>query len=182
MARRSADTVYLEHSVPGRMRLRVPKPRSNEQVRQMASRVEQAKHVTAVEANPTTGSLLVQFQADDPIDLVIDELRLAGFEIAKAFERTPAGVHTQSRSAAAIENVMSRANAQLHLATRGHVDIRLIVPAIYMAFGVRNMLRGRGRLRDASWYQLMYWAFDSFFKLHEEATVKGGTGGTARAD
>jgi hypothetical protein len=30
----------------------------------------------------------------------------------------------------------------------------------------------RARLRDVSWYQLLYWAFDSFFKLHEELTVK----------
>ena len=25
---------------------------------------------------------------------------------------------------------------------------------------------------NATWYQLLYWAFDSFFKLHEEQTVK----------
>ena len=182
MARGRAETVYLEHSVPGRMRLRVPKPRSGQQVRQIAGRVERAKHVSSVNANPTTGSLLVQFRADDPIDLIIDELRLAGFDVAHAFRRQETGVRTQTTSAAILENVMSRANAQLHLATRGHVDIRLIVPAIYMALGVRNLLRGRGRLTDASWYQLMYWAFDSFFKLHEEATVKGGAGKAARVD
>ena len=180
MARGRAETVYLEHSVPGRMRLRVPRPRTGQKVRQIAGRVERARHVSSVEANATTGSLLVQFRADDPIDLIIDELRLAGFEIAKAFEGGPASVRTQSRVAAAVETVMSRANAQLHIATRGHVDIRLVVPAIYMALGVRNLLRQRGRLRDATWYQLMYWAFDSFFKLHEESTVKGK--GTARVD
>ncbi len=177
MARRRADTVYLEHSVPGRARLRVPKPRSAQQVRQIAGRVERAEHVRGVEANPTTGSLLVRFGADDPLDLIIDEISLLGFNIASAFERKPANVHTQTRAAAAIENVMSHANSKLHVMTRGHMDIRLAVPAIYMLLGVRNLLRQRGRLRDATWYQLMYWAFDSFFKLHEEQTVKGGAPG-----
>lgn len=177
MARRRAETVYLEHSMRGRARLRVPKPRSAQQVRQMAGRVERAQHVRGVEVNPATGSMLVKFSADDPIDLVIDELRLLGFEVAKAFEAKPAVVHTQSRGAAAIENVMSRANSQLHLMTRGHLDIRLAVPAIYMLLGVRNLVRQRGRLGDAAWYQLMYWAFDSFFKLHEETTVKGDRSG-----
>ena len=177
MARGRAETVYLEHSMPGRLRLRVPRPRSAQRIRNVAGRVERAKHVKAVQANPTTGSLLVQFRADDPLDMIIDELRLAGFEVAKAFERAPTGVRTQTRSAAVIENVMSRANAQLHLATRGHIDLRLAVPAIYMFLGVRNLVRQRGRLGDAAWYQLMYWAFDSFFKLHEEATVKPGQSG-----
>ena len=177
MARARAETVYLEHSVPGRARLRVPKPRTPQQVRQIAGRVERADHVRGVEVNPTTGSMLVRFAADDPLDLIIDELGLLGFEIASAFDSKPGNVHTQTRSAAAIENVMSRANSKLHLMTRGHLDIRLAVPAIYMLLGVRNLLRQRGRLRDAAWYQLMYWAFDSFFKLHEEQSVKGGAPG-----
>ena len=177
MARGRAETVYLEHSVPGRARLRVPRPRTAQQVRHIAARLGRAKHVQAVEANPATGSMLVRFRSDDPLDLIIDEIRLAGFEIAKAFERGPERVRTQTRSAVLIENVMSRANAQLHLQTRGHLDLRLAVPAIYMVLGLRNLVRQRGRLRDATWYQLMYWAFDSFFKLHEEATVKGGGSG-----
>jgi hypothetical protein len=174
VARQSAETVYLEHSVPGRMRLRVPRPRTAQHVRQVAGRVERVNRVQAVEANPATGGLLVRFSADDPIDLVIDELRVAGFEVASAFERDVAPVLPKSRGASAVEKVMSRANARLHLVTRGGVDLRLAVPAIYMLLGVRNLMRRRGRLSDATWYQLMYWAFDSFFKLHEEARAKGG--------
>src|SRR5881397_3220891 len=102
MARERAETVYLEHSDPGRLRLRVPRPRSPQQVRHVAGRVERAKHVRAVQANATTGSLLVQFRAEDPIDMILDELRLAGFEIAKAFERTPTVVRSQTRGAAAV--------------------------------------------------------------------------------
>jgi len=172
VARQRAETVYLEHSVPGRARLRVPRPRTAQQVRHIAARLQRARHVQAVEANPATGSMLVRFRSDDPLDLIIDELRLAGFHIAKAFERGPARVRPQTRSAAFIENALSRANAQLHLRTRGHLDLRLAVPAIYMALGIRNLLRQRGRLRDATWYQLMYWAFDSFREAPLSATVK----------
>jgi hypothetical protein len=146
-------------------------------VRHVASRIEQAKHVRGVDVNPTTGSLLLRFSADDPIDMIVDELRLLGFEVSAAFEREHGPVRTKSHGAKVVEHVMGRANARLHVATHGGVDLRFVVPALYMALGIRNLLRQRGRLRDASWYQLMYWAFDSFFKLHDEATVGGGTPG-----
>lgn len=177
MARASAETLLLEHSVPGRARLRVPRPRSPEQVRATVGRIEAAQHVSNVQANANTGSLLVTFKADDPLDLIIDELRMGGLEIVSAFRTERSPVRTQTRTAAVVRGVASRANTQLHLVTRGHFDLRLAVPAIYMVLGVRNLIRHRGRLRDASWYQLMYWAFDSFYKLHEEATVEGGPPG-----
>lgn len=138
----------------------------------MAARMQRAKRVRSVDVNAATGSLLVTFSADDPIDAILDELRLAGFDIASAFDRRLVSVQTQSHAAAAVERVMSGANARLHLGTGGHIDLRFAVPAIYMLLGVRSFLRGNGRLRDATWYQLMYWAFDSFFKLHEGATVR----------
>lgn len=165
--------------MPGRARLRVPRPRTPERVRRVAGRIERGKHVRHVTANPATGSVLLSFAADDPIDIIIDDLRLAGLEILSQAQ-TSESVHTQSSGAALLRYVLGRANARLHMATRGHIDIRIAVPALYLLLAVRNFTKQRGRLRDASWYQLLYWAFDSFFKLHEEATVVGGAGRRAR--
>ena len=157
--------------MPGRARLRVPKPRTPNDVRRVAGRVGKSKRVRNVETNASTGSLLVSFDADDPIDLLIDDLRRLGLEIATMVEQARQ-VRTQSTGAVVVQRAMSGANSKLHELTQGHVDLRLLVPAIYTALAIRNFVRQRARLRDASWYQLAYWAFDSFFKLHEEQTVR----------
>ena len=157
--------------MPGRARLRVPKPRTPGDVRRLAGRMARSKRVRNVETNPTTGSLLVGFDADDPIDLVIDELRALGLEVATMVEQSRQ-VRTQSTGAVVVKRAIGGANAKLHEMTSGNVDLRLAVPAIYAALAIRNFVSHRARLRDASWYQLLYWAFDSFFKLHEEQTVR----------
>ena len=166
------DMVYLEHAVRGRARLRVPRPRTPAQVRRTAARVERSGRIRNVEANPATGSLLLTF--DDPLDIIIEELRALGLEIQTTMAAARP-VRTQSRGAVVVRRMMGGANAKLHELTAGNVDLRFAVPAVYLALAVRNFSRGRGRLRDASWYQLMYWAFDSFFKLHEEATVRSAS-------
>lgn len=180
MATSAAPVVYLEHWMLGRARLRVPRPRTPAHVRRMAGRVGRSDHVRNVSTNPETGSLLITFDAGDPLDLIIDELRLAGFEVLSAAETASRGIRTQSSGAALVRHVMGRANATLHVKTRGRVDLRLLVPAVYMLLAARSFMRQRGRLRDATWYQLLYWAFDSFFKLHEETTLRGGAGPRAR--
>lgn len=167
------DTVYLEHATRGRARLRVPRPRTPAQVRRTAAKVESSSRVHSVETNAATGSLLVSFDPDDPLDLLIEGLRSAGIEVESLMAARP--VKTQSKGAAVVRQAMAGANAKLHTLTSGNVDLRFAVPAIYLALALRNFSRGRGRLRDASWYQLMYWAFDSFFKLHEESTVRDAT-------
>ncbi len=171
MSRQAPDTLYLEHWLPGRARLRVPKPRTAHQVRQTAGRIGRSKRVRSVNANPTTGSLLVSFDPDDPIDLMIDDLRAIGLEIASALHPT-GSLRTETTAAVAVRHVVGRANQKLHETTRGHVDLKLAVPAVYLALAIRNFARQKARLRDATWYQLLYWAFDSFFKLHEERTVR----------
>ena len=167
----ASNTVYLEHAVRGRARLRVPRPRTPAQVRRTAARVERSSRVRSVEANPATGSLLVSFDPDDPLDLLIADLRAIGIAV-ESMLRQARPVKTESRGAAVVRHAMAGANAKLHTLTAGNVDLRFVVPAIYLGLAVRNFAKGRGRLRDASWYQLVYWAFDSFFKLHEESTVR----------
>ena len=166
--------------MPGRARLRVPKPRTPAQVGRIAGRVGKGKRVRDVEANRTTGSLLVSFEPDDPIDLIVEDLRGLGLEIVSAFRQPVGRVRTESTGAAVVKYVASRANQKLHVMTRGHMDLRLAVPAIYTILAVRNLMTQRARLRDATWYQLLYWAFDSFFKLHEQQTVSDAAGSHGR--
>jgi hypothetical protein len=180
VARAARETVYLEHQMAGRARLRVPKPRTPKSVVTVARRIGRAKRVRQVDANQSTGSLLVSFSADDPIDLIVDDLRAVGIEVVAAIRPMVGPVRTQSTGAAVVRQVMGKANEQLHQITEGKVDLRLVVPAIYLTLGVRNLLIQRARLRDATWYQLLYWSFDSFFKLHQESSVTGAAGSHGR--
>lgn len=162
----------------GRARLRVPRPRTPAHVRRLAGRIGRSKSVRSVDVNAATGSLLVTFDEEDPIDLLVDELRVAGLQVMSALPALGTGIRTQSSGAAAVRHVLSQANAVLHVRTRGRIDLRLAVPAIYTLLAARAFLRQRGRLRTAEWYQLLYWAFDSFHKLHEQAsTVPEGAHG-----
>jgi hypothetical protein len=145
--------------MPGRARLRVPKPRTPNQVQRVVARVQASKRVRHVSSNPATGGMLVSFNPEDPIDLIIDDLRMVGLEIASVLDESRV-FRTQSTGAVIVRQVFGKANA------------RLALPALYLALAARNFMTQRARLRDVSWYQLLYWAFDSFFKLHEELTVK----------
>ena len=171
MAATAEHTVYLEHSMRGRARLRVPRPRTPHQVLRAAGRIGRSRRVKNVEANPTTGSLLITFDPDDPLDLIVEELGTMGVAVESAM-RGMRPVKTQSRGAVVVRHVMAGANAKLHQVTQGNIDLKLVVPAIYMLLAIRNFTRQRGSLRNASWHQLAYWAFDSFFKLHDESTVR----------
>lgn len=178
MASPAPETIYLEHWMPGRARLRVPRPRTQGHVRRVASRLGRSKRVRSVDVNPETGSLLIAFQEDDPIDLIVDELRLVGLHVVSSALQ-PSGIRTQSSGAAVVRHVLSQANAVLHVKTRGRVDLRLLVPSIYLLLATRAFVRQGGRLKNAEWYQLLYWAFDSFHKLHEATTTmqEGGRSG-----
>lgn len=152
--------------MPGRARFRVARPRTAAQVHAVASDVNRAGAVKGVDANPQTGSLLVRFDPDDPLDAVISDLQTLGY-LVHTDENLP-GVNwiTKSEGSKIVELAFSRANARLGQMTRGRADLRLVVPAVFAVLAARQFVRDAGRIRHASWYQLAYWAFDSFHKLH----------------
>lgn len=156
----------LEHAMPGRARFRVPKPRTGAQVDAVAADIHRARSIKAVDANPQTGSLLVHYDPDDPVDDIVGELQRLGY-LVQAAENLP-GMDwiKKSEGSKIVELAFSRANSRLGQMTRGKADLRLVVPAIFAVLAARQFMRDAGRIRNASWYQLAYWAFDSFHKLH----------------
>lgn len=160
------QTLNLEHALAGRARLRLPRPRTQDDVLAAASRVRSAQQVHHVEANPATGSIVIQYDSADPIDDILEELRGLGLEIMVSSAVSELSELQRSQGAKVVENVLGRANAQLQKITDGKADLRLVVPAAFAVLAARQFLKDTGRMRNASWYQLAYWAFDSFHKLH----------------
>ena len=162
-----ARTLHLEHSLPGRARLRVPKPRTEAGVARISNEIEGAAHVRAVDANLRTGSLLLTFDPEDPLDSILADLRDMGYAVALAASRAR-GTHQAggSRAAAAVKAAVTGADRELHARTEGHLDLRIAIPALFAALAARQLVRDARSIWNAPWYQLIYWAFDSFEKLN----------------
>jgi hypothetical protein len=165
----STDTLLLEHSMPGRARLRLPKPRTPDEVLSAADRLRSAPSVQAVEATPVSGSLYVRWDPDSPLDLVLEDIRGLGYVVDVAAHWADAMGPADSDGAKVIKVAFRGANRRLHAATEGKMDLRVAVPALFAALAARQFIRDAGRIKNASWYQLAYWAFDSFDKLNRDA-------------
>lgn len=57
------DTIRVTSSVPGRLRLRGGQWRAQSVLEQLSGKIAKWRHVSSVDANPRTGSLLVHYDA-----------------------------------------------------------------------------------------------------------------------
>lgn len=173
-------TLLLEHALPGKVRLRVPKPRTARRVETIGRRLRACPRVQAVEVNAETGSVYIRFQPDHPLDAILDDVRRLGYDVEAAANQAPAvDPATHSGSAALVQQALAALDRRLHQATDGTIDLRALVPLMFLVLAIRQLTRDAGRIRDAPWYQLLYWAFDSFEKLHPHRLhhAGGGPGG-----
>lgn len=153
----------------GRVRLRAARPRRAEEIHAAASKAQAAPGVIDVAANDATGSVLIHFDPAVTATDLIRSLLEAGLAVTETRYSGPADEPGPSSGARLVQGGLTRANLRVHRATEGRVDLRLAVPAAFTVLAARQFLRDAGRIRNASWYQLLYWAFDSFEKLHRSA-------------
>ncbi|GAC1335539.1 MAG: hypothetical protein NVSMB17_18580 [Candidatus Dormibacteria bacterium] len=174
-------TLHLEHHVRGRARLRVPQPRTPEEVAEVARHLKAIKGVRRLEVNPTTGSVLLHHDPDDPVEMLLEEIGAIGYLVhrltsaapgRKAGPRRGRGAPSvpHSQGSRQVRDALVTMNKKVHDATNGKADLRLIVPAALGVLAVRQVLRDAKSLSQAPWYVLVYYAFDSFYKLNDEMT------------
>jgi Heavy metal associated domain 2 len=164
----------ITHAVPGRVRLKVAGP--PEEVAEILSTVESRAHgregVSSVESDLRTGSVLLRFDPDalDP-EAAIELLREAHAALAELVPpqiREPAE-RSVSQVAAGLERRFATADASVLRATRGVVDLRMLLPIGLAGLSLRQLARTGPQLKAIPWYVLAYYSFDSFLKLHHEA-------------
>ena len=170
-ADRERFEVTVVSAIPGRLRFKVPVEwRSPEAMRRITNAFS-AIEVSGVDTNVQTGSVLVHY---DPEKLPFDELEDAFDE----FDATPVfgprlverGVAEASPSARVVD-VARELNTRVARATRG-ADLRLLVPLGLGALSVRQAFRDSPGLKQAPWYVLAWYAFDSFVKLNGRVTTE----------
>ncbi len=164
-ADRERFEVTVVSAIPGRLRFKVPVERRSPEAMRRITNAFSAIEVSGVDTNVQTGSVLVHY---DPEKLPFDELEDAFDE----FDATPVfgprlverGVAEASPSARVVD-VAQELNRRVARATRG-ADLRLLVPLGLGALSVRQAFRDSPGLKQAPWYVLAWYAFDSFVKLN----------------
>jgi hypothetical protein len=142
--------------------------------------------IASVATNPRTGSVLVQYDhhrltKDDVRELLWD-CGLVARDLLGA-EEIPEGLGRESEigpkseavphstTATTLLDALTDLDQRLSRATNGKLDIKLLVPASLGLLALRQVaINGLG-LIEVPGYVLLWYTFDSFYKLHQRRAV-----------
>jgi len=161
----------ISHSVPGRLRVRVEAASTaqRDDVLAAITAIGSRPGIDQVRADRRTGSALVTFDPDEmSIEDAVALLRsahaaLRALPSPALVSSIDAGI---SDAAAVIRRGVGTADSSVLRATRGAVDLRVLVPIGLAGLSARQLARYGIGLKTIPWYVLAYYAFDSFVKLH----------------
>ena len=165
-----AQSSGVAHHLPHRTRLRVPKRhRTAHQMNRVHEALKNVKGVSQVEVNHKTGSILLHHDEDagilDVVGKTLDEVSSELFEAMVAGEE--AEISGLSIIGHFAHNLFSAADDHLAGATKNMIDLKLVIPIVFLGAGVM-----RARSSEGSWLTgvspliLFTYAFDMFWKLH----------------
>ncbi len=144
--------VQTDHLLPGRVRFRVPSlVGAAEQAENLAERLRTLEGVRSAQANPATGSVLVEYRQSvvEPELLFAATVRLLGLE--KELERTPCPALVRELRA-----VLDSLNRVVYDRTSGMLDFSSALLLILAAVGVRKMTQEGAKQLPAG-FTLVWW-------------------------
>ena len=151
----------LEHRSEGRVRARVSRGyRSPKQMEAVRHRLSAHSSVRNVVVNHRTGSVLLEGKDTRALEDALKEV----FEVveeAATGEISPAGVES-------VVLLVRKADNRLRRTTGERFSLRWLVPAAFVAAGIRQLVREGPTLGAIPWYVLLYYGVDSFLKLYPE--------------
>ena len=157
----------LEHRSHGRIRVRVPRQSRTEGALGQARQLLEAKAaVSRVTVNPRSGSILVE---GDNTDLLHSTLQ----EVVNLFEQASAETTANAGVEAAV-NAVKRLDQKLGEMTGRRVSLRWLVPAAFIAVGIRQLRTQGFTVGTVPWYVVIYYGVDSFLKLYPEHAPRPG--------
>lgn len=171
-------TATIVHSSPGRIRVRLaPELRTPDLMRAIVDTVAGMQGVRAVEANPTTGSVLL---LHDPAVLTIDDLTSAAAAANIVLTvPDPPGSPTVSAPggpsplAQRINSVFGQLDGTLARVTGKRADARTLLPLGLAAIAVRQLAASGAQLGSVPWYILLWYSFEMYTKYN---LTRNGTG------
>ncbi len=161
---------------PGRLRIRLRRPHRRSGLMQQAqTRLEERPGVQQVETNTTTGSMMVRY---DPGTASVDDLlailKDAGIVALQTASDLGLELPKAGRSTTAVDIVamMDDLDRRISLLTGRRLDLKLAFPAALFAMGIRQTITKGLGLSQVPGYVLLWYAFDSFWKFHQEEPVE----------
>jgi len=165
-------------AIPGRIRLHAPSARRAPDVLlDVAQELAGRREIVDVVVRSASASLIVRYDPRTTDQTTVAAvLREVGVSAAP-LERTAPATAPQPSVLATLEDAGSGLNARVMRATDGQ-DLRALVPLGLGLLALRQAVRGRGRLDDAPWYVVGWYAFDSFwkFRLTGRQAARAATG------
>ncbi len=176
-----AVDAYVHHHLPGRLRLRIPAVRGEEdELRELGSAIARTPGISQVEYNPITGSILIQYSPERYRNLQSLESSLSASAVPIAVNNSyPAHRpsqhqrHTRGRSVAAkgVDSFFKQLDHEIRIATDNEVDLKFILP---FGVGILGILALRLSSTTPLWLTLLIFAFNSFLGLHAPTPAELG--------
>jgi Heavy metal associated domain 2 len=162
------------HAIPGRVRVKIARLKENPALaREVQEHLSAVQGIQQVEVNPVTGSVLVLY--DRAVLESLDSLLSFGARFSSLIPdlefgeledwlASANGDGTAAPFAERLASFFGDLNAKVGESTGG-VDLKLLLPLALFALGVRGILvAGRGVF--PTWYDLLWFAFGTFFMLN----------------
>ena len=166
-----AVSAEQKHHVPGRLRLRVPSARRDPALLDsIRERLARAPGATAVDANSTTGALIVQY---DPAKYADFPQTLSSFAREQGIldfdPSSDSNGAEKSIADRALGTALSSADRVVKTGTANAVSLRELMPFGIAAWAVLFVDRA---LAASEWLNWLQFAVSSYFDLHADEPVR----------
>lgn len=182
----SGGDIRVVHAIPGRIRLKVRNLKNNPtSAQEVAARLRKLAGVDTVEANATTGSVLVTYGSGKSRSAEIPPKLSEAFGSALFPGVDPSEVHRQlsghgggngNGSAAPvplahrIQGFLGNIDTGFGRVSGGAVDLRLLVPVGLLCAGLA-IVATSGSIPMPAWYDLVWASFAAFVALNQMSEI-----------
>jgi hypothetical protein len=128
---------------------------------QLKQRLASNPHVSSVQVNPRSGSVLVTGTAQAELQAALTGVLNVVQAVRSTHQPEEAAIET-------VVGVVREADKTLRRYTDGRLSIRWLIPATFVGVGLRQLLREGLTLGTVPWYVLIYYGVDSFLKLYPQ--------------
>jgi hypothetical protein len=161
------------HWIPGRLRLRVPQLRERpELASHLEKQLRACDRLRSVEIRPGSSSVILCYHAADE-SATANMLRsifpgLRHPAVHGAPQTDPRRPTSSSDLLSQIEQTFQKANQRVETATGG-IDLNLLIPVTLLVLSILGFAAGtvkKGKLPLPAWYDLLWFAFNTFVILN----------------
>jgi hypothetical protein len=168
MTRSQHSAVKVVHRLPHRTRIKMPPVhRTPGKMEKMGDRLRQIDGVHGVEVDHRTGSILLKHNEDPGIiESLMASLEEAGDLFLSVMMEEEGPESELSFVSKFLKDSLGTANANVSRSTRGFIDLRMLVPIGFLGTALWKMRKTEGFMFEVPPYVLLWYAWDSYMKLH----------------